>query len=142
MMSQQEIPVFLSATDLRTAVGSDIEDPRITDCAIAANSQITMALKPYAENTPIEVGSSSYEQAVRVGTLYGQYLWYLKMFQNETAESYRRSYVDALKDLKASLRVEPTSRQEPFHIQVSDFESERKVPYSQIGFAGDTENLY
>ena len=140
--SQSEMPLFLSATDLRAALGSDIEDPRVAECAISANSQITMALKPYAENTPILPGSPTYEQAVRVATMYAQYIWYLKMQQPEMAEPYRRNYGNALKELREALHVEPTPRQEPFFMQVSDFESERKIPYSQIGFAGDTENLY
>ena len=139
---QTEIPVFLSSTDLKAAIGTDSENPRIAECAIAANSHVTLAIKPYAETTPIEPGSSTYEQATRVALMYAQYLWYLKVFQADVAESYRRGYVDALKELKESLRVEPTPRQEPLHIQVSDFASERKVPYSQVGFAGDTENLY
>ena len=74
--------------------------------------------------------------------LYAQYMWYLRMFQRDTAESFRKQYDGALKDLKTALTVQPTPRQEPFLMSVSDFEGERRVPYSQIGFAGDTENLY
>ena len=137
-----EIPVFISATDLRAILGTDTENPKIAECAMRANSQITLAIKPYAESTPVKAGSSTYAEVQRVGLMYAEYLWYLRMFQMEVAESFRRSYEAALKDLKTSLRVEPTERQMPLHIEVSDFESERKVPYSQIGFAGDTENLY
>ncbi len=139
---KSEIPVFISPTDLRASLGTTTENPRIAECAMAANSQVTMALKAHAENTPIKEGTPTYQEAVRVAVLYAQYMWYLRVQQPEMANEYHRNYTNAMKELKMALRVEPTPRQEPFHMTVSDFQSERKVPYSQIGFAGDTENLY
>ncbi len=139
---KSEIPVFISATDLRAALGTTKEDGRLTECAMYANRQITMAVKPYADATPVVKGSSTFEDIVRVGLLYAQYLWYLKVQQPDMAESFYRNYTGALKDLKEALRVEPTPRQEPLIAVRSDFLSERKIPYSMIGFAGDTENLY
>ena len=141
-VGETEIPVFISATDLRASLGTDSENPRVAECAISANSQITLAIKPYAETTPIRVGTPTYMEVQRVALLYAQYMWYLRMFQRDTAESFRKQYDGALKDLKTALTVQPTPRQEPFLMSVSDFEGERRVPYSQIGFAGDTENLY
>lgn len=141
-LGEKEIPVFVSATDLRAALGTDSQDPQLAECAIAANSQITLAIKPFAESTPVERGSSTYQEIVRVALLYGQYLWYVRKFQIEVADSFYRNYTGALKELKEALRVQPTPRQEPLVVVKSDFLSERKVPYSQIGFAGDTENLY
>lgn len=145
-ISLAEIPQFVTAATLKFELRFDDEydsgADKLAACAADANSHITQEMRAYAETTPVEEGSDVYKEIARVGLLYAQILWYQHLHQEKQVDTFKKTYEEAIKALKESLKVEPTSRQEPIGIERTMFEEERKVPFSQIGFGGSTENLY
>ena len=136
---------FLDRSDLMDALGFDSDydgdDANVIRITYQANAEISLAVKAYTETTPVERGSEVFAEIRRVGLLYGQHLWFLFLHQHKQAEEFFKTYEAALKTLKESLKVEPTSRQEPIGIAVTNFDGLRKTPFSHIGFGGGRENL-
>ena len=119
----------------------DGDDSNIVQITYQANAEISLAVKAYTETTPVERGSDVFKEIRRVGLLYAQHLWFLSLHQHKQAEEYQKTYDSSLKILRESLKVEPTSRQEPIGIDRTEFDNERRLPFSQFGFGGGRESL-
>lgn len=137
-----EIPVFISDTDLRQSLGTDTQNPVLTEAASQANSQITMEMQAFVESTPVKRGSRAFIEIQRVGLIYARSLWFRQRFQYESADSHLKDYDRAVKTLKDAFKYEPTDPQYPHYIERTNIGDERPIPYMQIGFGGSTENLY
>ncbi len=119
----------------------DNNDFKLIEVATDANNEISLKIKKYAETTPIEAGTPVFEEVRRVGTIYARSLWFESIFQHDQAKNTMERYKQAVETLEESLKLEPTSRADPFGIEVTDFESERKTPYSQHGYGAAEEHL-
>ena len=136
------VPTFVSPEYLRESLGLAEISTELIEIASNANHEITLAVKAYTETTPVEEGSDTYTEIRRVGALYAKYLYFIATYQHEQANMLFTAYNEAIVILQTSLLIEPTTRQDPIAVEQTDIESERKVPYSQIGFGGSTEYLY
>lgn len=138
------VPSYVTSADLAEALGDAAapDDTDVVQASLDANRHVIITLKPYTENSPVERGTDVYAEVQRLALLYSQYLYFTITFQHEHAKQFFNAYTSGMEALKLSLKAEPTSRHDPIAIDVTEIEFERKVPYSQIGFAGETENLY
>ena len=134
---------YLASTTLKSFLsitGTD-DDDLIEQLVIEANDEVTKRLKPYAESAPLAAGDKYFADARSAAFSFAKVLWYESTSQLELRDSNKKTYEAKIESLTKALIAEPTTRQRQFSVDVTDYDSERKTPYSQVGFAGSLDNL-
>lgn len=145
-----DIPVFVGPEDLAAEIFRSTDsstfrprDPEsLKKFADEANEHVTAMIKRYSDTVPVKRGSDMFRSMGRIALLYGCLRYYRSIGQRVYADQYAVSYKEAVEAVQDYLRTEPTGRQAGFSFGVTDRASERMIPYSQVGLAGDPEVLY
>ena len=142
------IEPFLTGDDLKMAlqITDELDDDIILQFVNNANRKVHTAIFPYIE-TSIPKGSPYWSRCADAALAYARSLHAEDINQIDKAKNYMKKFqielfgVDGNGGLIQELKKTPTSRQSPLEIERTDFEFERKIPFSQIGYGGTQDNL-
>ena len=138
---ESDTPQYVTAAYMayRLKLDTKVSHPEFNDFAGDASQEMSRALLKLGGDIP--AGSTIFPQVRRCATNYALYLYFQSVFQFDQSAQYETLYKASLKTLKESLQYTPTERTEPI-LEVTDMASERKVPFSQLHYAGSPDNLY